>query len=164
MLYKVISLQILIGLCFCFSSFNLLAAIGVYEFKDETKQLRFQQLTAELRCPKCQNQNLADSNAEIAQDLRTKVYQMLQAEKADAEIIEYMLARYGEFVLYKPRLTLQTALLWYGPFLLLAFGIIIIGFILRQRAKTFTEVNKNTLPSVDNKKLAALLNPTEDKK
>ncbi|NOQ36976.1 MAG: hypothetical protein GQ569_13985, partial [Methylococcaceae bacterium] len=80
-------LNLNLGVLLSLWSMSLFAAIDVYQFKDEEKQARFQQLTAELRCPKCQNQNLADSNAEIAKDLRTKVYQMLEADKSDDAIV-----------------------------------------------------------------------------
>jgi cytochrome c-type biogenesis protein CcmH len=122
---------------------SLFAAIDVYQFDNTEKQARFQTLTAELRCPKCQNQNLADSNSEIATDLRTKIYQMLVADKSDDVIIDYMLARYGEFVLYKPRMRGQNLLLWYGPVGLLMIGLMVIFFIVRQRRQ------KSSVPLVD---------------
>ncbi|MDQ7090597.1 MAG: cytochrome c-type biogenesis protein CcmH [Methylococcales bacterium] len=146
-------------------SLNVLAAIDVYQFKDDEKQHRFQTLVAELRCPKCQNQTLADSNSEIATDLRMKVYQMLEKDKSDEVIIDYMLERYGEFVLYKPRVSGQTLLLWYGPILLLVIGLIIVGFILRHRLKkTSTNENNPTLNSQQQRTLATLLNTTNEKK
>ncbi len=111
------------------------AAIEVYQFDDPEKTARFKQFTAELRCPKCQNQNLADSNAEIARDLRAKLQQMLTADKSDDEIVTYMIDRYGDFVLYKPRVSSQTYLLWFGPFLLLIIALIIVFFIVRRRSK-----------------------------
>ncbi len=124
-----------LGVLLSLWSISLFAAIDVYQFKDEEKQERFQTLVAELRCPKCQNQNLADSNAEIAKDLRTKIYQMLDADKSDDAIVKYMLERYGEFVLYEPQLNAQTLLLWYGPVLLLIIGLIAIALIIRFRSK-----------------------------
>ncbi|MCK5899058.1 MAG: cytochrome c-type biogenesis protein CcmH [Methylococcales bacterium] len=148
-------------------SFSLFAAIDVYQFKDNQKQERFQTLVAELRCPKCQNQNLADSNSEIATDLRLKVYQMLEADKSDDMIVEYMLERYGEFVLYKPRMSGQTFLLWYGPALLLIIGLIAIFFILRQRRaqKKFTKSpDKHNLDQSQQQTLDALLNSDDGKK
>jgi cytochrome c-type biogenesis protein CcmH len=146
-------------------SFNIFAAIDVYQFKDEEKQHRFQTLVTELRCPKCQNQNLADSNSEIATDLRMKVYQMLEKDKSDEVIIDYMLERYGEFVLYKPRVSGQTLLLWYGPILLLLIGLIIIGLILRHRFKKIPENdNQVTLDQQQQQTLATLLNTNNEKK
>ena len=146
-------------------SFNVFAAIDVYQFKDEEKQHRFQTLVAELRCPKCQNQNLADSNSEIATDLRMKVYQMLEKNKSDEVIIDYMLERYGEFVLYKPRVSGQTLLLWYGPILLLLIGLIIIGLILRQRFKKIPINDTQVILDKNQQQtLTTLLNTNNEKK
>ncbi len=146
-------------------SFNVFAAIDIYQFKDAEKQHRFQTLVAELRCPKCQNQNLADSNSEIATDLRMKVYQMLEKDQSDDVIIDYMLERYGEFVLYKPRVSGQTLILWYGPILLLLIGLIIIGLILYNRLKkTSTDKYKINLDQQQQQTLATLLNTNNEKK
>lgn len=112
------------------------AAIDTYEFKDEASRERFRQLTDELRCPKCQNQNLADSNSPIAKDLRTEVHRMVQADQSDDEIVDFMVARYGEFVLYKPRKNASTWVLWYGPFVLLALGGMVIFLLARRKGKS----------------------------
>lgn len=134
------------------------AAIDTYDFKDADKQTRFQKLTNELRCPKCQNQNLADSNAEIASDLRAKIYTMLQDNKSDAAIIDYMLERYGEFVLYQPRLSKQTALLWIAPAGLLIFGGGVIALIVRFKKKALAAPTAEAdLTTQQQQKLAALL-------
>jgi cytochrome c-type biogenesis protein CcmH len=108
-----------------------MAVIESYEFADDQQRLRFQQLTDELRCPKCQNQNIADSNAPIAADLRREIHRMLNERRSDDEIINFMSSRYGDFVLYKPRLTPQTFLLWYGPPALLIFGLVMAGLVVR---------------------------------
>ncbi len=153
------------GLCLC--SFSVFAAIDVYQFKDADKQHRFQKLTVELRCPKCQNQNLADSNSEIAKDLRTKVYQMVAADKNEDFIVKYMLERYGEFVLYKPRLTVQTFLLWYGPAILLVMGFLVVVLVIRQRLQAQpveTSDSKPELNQQQQQKLAALLHSKQDNK
>ena len=86
--------------------------VDTYEFRDEVTKIRFQALSKELRCPKCQNQNLADSNSPIAADLRKELYELLQQGKADSEIVTFMVDRYGEFVLYRPQLKKQTYILW----------------------------------------------------
>ncbi|WP_458576133.1 cytochrome c-type biogenesis protein [Aliamphritea spongicola] len=91
------------------------AAIDTYEFKDDLTRERFQALSAELRCPKCQNQNIADSNSPIAKDLRDELYRMLDSGASDTAIVDFMVTRYGEFVLYRPRVSSQTYLLWYAP-------------------------------------------------
>ncbi len=109
------------------------AAIDAYEFSDEQNAERFQQLTNELRCPKCQNQNIADSDAPLAADLRREVHRMLEEGEPDESIIDFMVTRYGDFVLYRPRVNEATWLLWYGPFVLLAIGILVVVLISRNR-------------------------------
>jgi cytochrome c-type biogenesis protein CcmH len=94
-----------------------LAVIETYEFSDPELEERYRQLSTELRCPKCQNQNIADSNAPISQDLRKLLYQQLEAGANDEEILDYMVARYGEFVRYRPRFSGATAVLWLAPLL-----------------------------------------------
>lgn len=157
--YK-ISLSLLLGLLLGLSSFSVFSAIDTYQFKDTEKQARFQKLTNQLRCPKCQNQNLADSNAEIAADLRAKIHLMLEEDKSDEDIVNYMLDRYGDFVLYQPRLSKQTFLLWYAPALLLLLGLIVIVLIVRFRAKASQQQTENSSASLDaeqQQKLADLL-------
>ena len=95
------------------------AAIDTYEFADDAERARFRELTQELRCPKCQNQDIADSNAPIATDLRREIYRMLGEGKSNQQIIDFMVDRYGDFVRYKPALTGKTAVLWFGPLALL---------------------------------------------
>ena len=109
------------------------AVIETYDFTDPQLELRYQQLSAELRCPKCQNQNIADSNAPIAQDLRKLLYQQLEQGASDQEILDYMVARYGEFVRYRPRFSGATVLLWMAPALLLLAGVVIVVLVLRGR-------------------------------
>lgn len=134
------------------------AAIEVYHFDDVEKTNRFKQLTAELRCPKCQNQNIADSNAEIAQDLRAKLQQMLEADKNDDEIVQYMVDRYGDFVLYKPKIDPQTYLLWFGPIFLLLVAFFVVYAIVRVRTKR----SSNQLNTDQQEKLNNLLNKKQD--
>src|SRR5690606_30584825 len=88
------------------------AAIDTYEFGSDSERARFRQLTEELRCPKCQNQNIADSNAPIATDLRREIFRMLEEGKSDDEIVDYLVDRYGDFVRYKPPVNARTLLLW----------------------------------------------------
>ncbi len=120
------------------------------------KQLRYRNLINELRCLVCQNQTIADSNAELATDLRKQVHQRIAAGETDDEIRTYVTERYGDFVLYKPPLTARTLLLWVGPFALLV--IVIAAVLLRFRRK------KSMLPpdkSVDSERLAQLLKDDE---
>lgn len=113
----------------------LFAAINAYEFKDPAQEQRFRHLIEELRCPKCQNQTIADSNAPLSQDLRQRVYTMLQEGRGDAEIIEFMVARYGDFITYRPPVKPATWLLWFGPFVLLAAVALGVGIWIRRRAR-----------------------------
>ena len=132
------------------------AAIEVYPFENPEKSNRFKNLTAELRCPKCQNQNIADSNAEIAQDLRAKLQQMLIADKTDDEIVQYMVDRYGDFVLYEPRVDPQTYLLWFGPIFLLIVAFFVVYGIIRVRSKK--HASNNQLNTDQQEQLDKLLN------
>ncbi len=135
------------------------AAIDVYQFDNADKSERFKELTAELRCPKCQNQNIADSNAEIAKDLRNKLQEMLVANKSDEEIVKYMVDRYGDFVLYEPRVDPQTYLLWFGPVLLLLIAFFVVFMIVRMRSK---ETKTNQLDTNQQEQLSSLLNKQKD--
>lgn len=104
-------------------------------YRDAEEEARFHALTAELRCVQCQNQSLADSNAQIAQDLRREVLALMQDGRSDAQIRQFLVERYGEFVLYRPRLEPRTWLLWFGPVALLLAGAGgLIRVIRRQRA------------------------------
>lgn len=109
------------------------AVIETYEFSSAALEERYQLLSAELRCPKCQNQNIADSNAPIAQDLRRLLHQQLEEGASDEQILEYMVARYGEFVRYRPRFAGSTILLWLAPAVLLLLGAGLVILTLRSR-------------------------------
>ena len=108
------------------------------QFNDAAEEARFHKLTAELRCVMCQNQSLADSNAQIAHDLRREVLDLMNQGKSDAEIKRFLVERYGEFVLYKPEIQRETWLLWFGPGLLLLAGAIVIVVIVRKRGASGT--------------------------
>lgn len=109
------------------------SSIDVYQFGSDEEEQRFQVLTSELRCPKCQNQNIADSDAPIAKDLRAEVARMVNEGAADTEVIEFMQSRYGDFVLYRPKINSQTWFLWYGPYLLLGLGVLVILLVVFTR-------------------------------
>ena len=104
------------------------AAIEVYEFDNLAQEQQFKELSHTLRCPKCQNNTISDSNAELAQDLRHKVYEMTKEGKSKDEIVDYMIARYGNFVTYNPPFTVATAILWLGPLAVVlgGFGLIVL--------------------------------------
>jgi cytochrome c-type biogenesis protein CcmH len=113
-----------------FAATTLHAAIDPDQFDNEAERARYQQFIADLRCPKCQNQNLAGSDAPIAADLRKELRRLLKEGQSDQQIVDFMVARYGEFVLYKPRLDRNTALLWFAPIALFGVGAGVIGTIL----------------------------------
>jgi cytochrome c-type biogenesis protein CcmH len=130
--------------------------VETFKFKDEATKLRFQLLSKELRCPKCQNQNLADSNSKIAVDLRKSLYNLLQEGKSDEEIIDFMVYRYGDFVLYRPQLKKQTYILWFGPIvIILGFALSLI-FVLRKRSKS--KANGHSLSAEEQTNLDDILN------
>ena len=101
-------------------------------FANTTEEQRFHALVTELRCVMCQNQSLADSNAQIAHDLRREVLSLMRQGKSDDDIRSYLVARYGEFVLYKPRIEATTWLLWFGPAVLLLVGGFIVARVVRR--------------------------------
>src|SRR5690606_40523415 len=116
-----------------------MAAVDTYEFETDAQRERFYQLSNELRCPKCQNQNIADSNAPIAMDLRREVHRMLTEGKDNDQIIDFMVSRYGDFVRYKPALTPATVVLWFAPAALLLGGVIVLIVLLRRRQRALRE-------------------------
>ncbi|MFT3756121.1 MAG: cytochrome c-type biogenesis protein CcmH [Pseudoxanthomonas sp.] len=105
------------------------------QFRDAAEETRFHQLTGELRCVMCQNQSLADSNAQIAHDLRREVLDLMHQGKTDQQIKDFLVERYGEFVLYKPQMEKRTWLLWFGPFVLLLLGVAIMVRVLRRQPR-----------------------------
>ena len=121
--------------CLLSVSLCLHAAIETYQFDSPEQEARFRQLGFELRCPKCQNQAIGDSDAEISGDLRAEVYRMLKDGATDEEIKEFMVARYGRYVLYNPPLDKHTLILWFGPAVLLILGGIFVGLRIRQSKK-----------------------------
>ncbi|CAA0087809.1 Cytochrome c-type biogenesis protein CcmH [Zhongshania aliphaticivorans] len=104
---------------------NAGAVIETYQFDTPLQQQRYHAFIEELRCPKCQNQNLSGSDSEISKDLRRQIHRMIMDGKADIEITQYMVARYGDFILYRPRFNGQTAVLWFAPLVLLALGLLV---------------------------------------
>ncbi len=124
------------------------------QFRDGFEEQRFHALSAELRCVKCQNQSLADSNAAIAHDLRREVLTLMREGRSDTEIKDFLVERYGEFVLYRPRMQSATWLLWFGPLLLLVVGGIVIARIVGRRAKDVAPAGspEQGMPAQDRRK------------
>jgi cytochrome c-type biogenesis protein CcmH len=118
----------------CFPS-TLTAAIDVRDFSSELEERRYRALVAELRCPKCQNTNLAGSDAGLADDLKDRVYDLLRQGASDDEIRKHMIERFGDFVTYKPPMKPATWVLWWGPLALLVFGLAVM-LLRRQPVKT----------------------------
>lgn len=111
------------------------AVIETYEFSSAENESRYHRLSQELRCPKCQNQNIADSNAPIARDLRALLHRQLEAGASDEEILTFMVERYGEFVRYRPAVNPQTAVLWIFPAAAVTIGLLILVIHLRRRQR-----------------------------
>lgn len=140
-----------------------LVLLAMPVFADEAKllavnpqlEIQVHRLSTELRCLVCQNQTLADSDAPLAEDLRVEIREMAAQGKNDQEIIDYLVARYGDFVLYRPPVKATTVLLWVGPFLLLLAGIVGLGLILRSRQK---QIIATPLNVDESRKVAELLN------
>ncbi len=109
------------------------AAIDPYEFDSEAQRDRYRHFVDEMRCPKCQNQNLAGSDAPIATDLRRELHRLLLEGRSDKEIVDFMVARYGAYILYDPPFDKKTALLWLAPFVFLGAGMAVLLVVVRRR-------------------------------
>ncbi|AIR01928.1 cytochrome c-type biogenesis protein [Pluralibacter gergoviae] len=118
--------RLLLAMLIALFSWHAAAAIDTWQFKDEAQEQQFRTLTEELRCPKCQNNSIADSNAMIAHDMRQKVYELMQQGQSRQQIIDYMVARYGNFVTYEPPVTPSTIVLWLLPALFIVGGGLVI--------------------------------------
>ena len=124
----------LAGLVLVLAALRAFAIDEAPAFADEARQARYEALTQELRCVVCQSNSIADSNATMAADLRRQVREMIAAGKTDDDVRDFMVARYGDFVLYKPPVTTRTYLLWASPVLLLLVGLGSAFYVIRQRA------------------------------
>ena len=132
------------------------SSIDALNFSSPQQESDYHQLTQSLRCPQCQNNNIADSNATIAMDMRGKVFELLQEGKSKNDVVDYMVARYGNFVTYDPPMTASTLVLWIAPLLLVLLGVV---FLLRRKPKAQSAVkSQDILTDEDNARLAELLN------
>ena len=134
------------------------AAIYAFEFDDPAKEQRFKQLSEELRCLVCQNQTLADSGAGLALDLRKELHRLILRDASDEEIKNFMVSRYGDFVLYNPPVKTSTYLLWFGPFLLVIIALIILIRVIRNKGQQ----TASTLTDKDHQRVQQLLAEKED--
>jgi cytochrome c-type biogenesis protein CcmH len=134
------------------------AQIDVFDFETPEQEQRYRQLSNDFRCPMCQNANLSSSPGGVASDLRREIYRMIMEGQTDAQIEEFMLARYGDFILYRPRLTAQTLLLWFGPIMFLLAGAWVARNIIRNsgmkkfnhnRAEADASINQDTYVVAD---------------
>lgn len=139
------------------ASCNTFAAIEAHEFSNELERQRYQSFIEEMRCPKCQNQNLAGSDSPISADLRRELYEMIKLGKSDKEIVDYMVERYGDFILYRPRVTPVTYALWGAPIALLVVGSIVLIIILRRRRSMSITQKSQGLNADEQARLTALL-------
>ena len=132
---KRVLLQLLLALLVALPGLAAAQAIDPLPFKDHAQEVRFQNLTRQLRCLVCQNENLADSNADLARDLRHEVFGLMQQGKSDEQIKQYLVDRYSDFVLYDPPVKPSTWLLWFGPGLLLLAGAAVVVVTIRRRSR-----------------------------
>jgi len=122
----------LFAVCLLLFSFAVVAAQETKVFDNEGLRERYLDLTQQLRCPKCENQNIAGSNAPISEDMRVKTYELLHLGYSDDQVVDYMVDRYTEFVIYQPRLSWDTAWLWLGPTLALVVGAVFVILLARR--------------------------------
>lgn len=140
--------------------------LGLSALAQETpEEARLRTLQEKLRCLVCQNQTLADSNAELAGDLRRELREQVKSGRSDSEILDFMVARYGDFVLYEPRFKASTALLWVGPFALLALALLTVAVMARRRRKAATESGpESELDAGERRVVAQALGNEEDRR
>ena len=139
---RVLFSSVLVSLTMAIASMSAVAVIETYEFSTPELELRYKALSQELRCPKCQNQNIADSNAPISRDLRAIVHEQLEAGASDDQIITYLVDRYGEFVRYRPGVDGNTFWLWSAPIILFLMAFAVVWLQIRgDRDVTTVESN-----------------------
>ncbi|ADE12020.1 cytochrome c-type biogenesis protein [Sideroxydans lithotrophicus] len=153
-------MRMLTILLFCLLPFSSYAGEAKDLATNPVIEKRMIGLAENLRCLVCQNESLASSHAELAEDLRQEVREMMEKGKSDKEIIDYLVARYGDFVLYNPPVQKNTLMLWFGPFAMLLFGAIMLIMQLRKRRKT---VQEPELTPEAQQRAASLLNEEENK-
>ncbi len=143
----------------CVVSVTVMAAVEYRKFDDPQQEQAYQNLTNELRCLVCQNQTIADSNADLAKDLRRQVYEMLQQGKSQQEIVDFMTQRYGDFVMYRPPLKPKTIILWVGPAVFIVIGLVVLVIISRKKAAGVQSV---ALTEHEEKRIRQLLEQEDD--
>lgn len=129
------------------------ATIDAYEFADGAQEDQFRALIKELRCPKCQNQNISDSDAGLAKDIKDRAYRLIKEGRSNADITDYMVERYGDFITYRPPLRKDTWWIWFGPLILAGF----VGFALWWRIAKATQTNPQSLNAEQQARIETLL-------
>ena len=124
-----------------FVSHAIKADIDVHQFSNDDNLTMYQALTKELRCPKCQNQDIRDSNAPIAQDMRKEVHRLVEEGASYNQVIEFMVERFGDFVTYKPKVSKETYVLWFGPFIMVLIGLFTILMVVRKKKASLFSVS-----------------------
>ncbi len=145
-------------------TFGAHAAIDTYDFKSVDEEQQFRELTNQLRCPKCQNNSIADSNAPIATDMRAKVYELMEQGKSRQDIVNYMVDRYGNFVTYEPPVTPATIILWVIPALCVVIGGGAVIMLARRRKGAASGGEPEVLSSDEKKRLQQLLSDENNAK
>jgi len=154
---------LLLCLLICAGPTQAGVTLEAFKFDSKAEEQHFKDLIEELRCLVCQNQSLADSDAELAHDLRAEVYDMIQAGKNNEEIVAFLVARYGDFVLYNPPVKPSTWLIWFGPFvLLLIAAILLLRTLRRQKSIPATEITPEERARLD--AILGSTQPEQDKK
>lgn len=145
------------------SAGGAMAAVDVRDFDSESDRQRYQSFIDEMRCPKCQNQNLAGSDSPIAEDLRDQVYRLIDEGKSDKEIIDFMVERYGEYILYRPRLSPATLVLWLAPVVIILLGIVVLIWVVlkRRRSAAETVTDSEDLSPEERRELDELLHHSQ---
>jgi len=134
------------------------ASIDTFEFSNQAERERYRTLVEELRCPKCQNQNIADSDAPIAMDMRVEIFNKLERGESNEEIVDYLVERYGDFVRYKPPVNKTTLVLWYAPAGFLLFGFAMVAIIVMRRRRAVTaQDTEQSLSGEEKDRLADIL-------
>lgn len=154
-------MAMMLGLCVTTAA--LATNIELYEFDSPQQEAQYRGLIEELRCPKCQNQNLAASDAPIAQDLKQKTYEMVKDGRTDTEIRNYMFERYGDFISYKPPVRPSTWILWFFPPVLLV--LLILGWLYKAKKGRAATVSDTAAPlsASEEEKLAKILSQHKDR-
>ncbi len=157
MLYRLVFIVI----CQLFSLHSY-SAVDPYEFSSDEDRKRYRTLIEELRCPKCKNNNLAGTNSQIAVDLRREIQKKVVGGDSNEQIIDFMVTRYGDFVLYRPRMTGKTMYVWFGPLLIFGVGVVAIAVIVKRRRRIAPQSSGPSLTAEEQEQLKAILGASKE--